>query len=156
MGKKTIGITHKVFEYLNQNLNYILSPPTCLVCENLLTLSNRITNVSNKLLEEVFHHHQYFEVILKNNLCRNCYYELPIYNNPQQLSSQIYHTYRNQLTNTQIYIDNFYCLLERQRNEGVMKIAYALKYEQRKNISSLIALLLYPYLIDVIENNRIQ
>lgn len=125
---------------LVNSLNYVLSPPTCLVCENL------IDKIDNKRTNNETHSQQ---IILSLNLiCDKCYYNLPLIDNFDLLKAKILENFRID----EMFVDNFYSVLSRDRNENVTKIIYELKYSHRKIIAKLVAELMFPMINNIIND----
>lgn len=127
---------------IKDNFNYIISPPTCLICENLIEKESKIENLIINDANKVTPH--------SNLLCDKCYYNLPFIENFDLLKAKILENF----SIDEMFVDHFYSLLSRDRNENVTNIIYELKYSHRKIISKLIAELMYPLIKNVLNQNN--
>lgn len=129
---------------IKNTLNYILSPKVCLVCKGLIE--------NNNLLENPFINNPdpNRQTQIQNYICNKCYYNLPLNLNINDTKIEIL----KNISINDLYIDNFYALIDNKLDDRYIQIIYELKYSKRQNIAELIGELMAPMLIKNKDNNE--
>jgi len=116
-------------------LNFILSPPVCIVCNQFIEL--KVKNENN----EKFDKYGYYD----DNLCKSCYLNIPMIFDYDEIKIDISQNKSKDLG----YIDDYYSLVDSNKNRDYFNLVYELKYQKRKIIAKTIGQLLVP-LVDKI------
>ena len=112
-----------MYEVIKNTINYLLSPNLCIVCEKLIE-----SNVDDSLD---------FQKVSKH-FCKSCYINLPLTENHAEIKNEILKNIKIE----DLYVDNFYSLLNKMQDDKYIKLIYGLKYEKRQDIAKTIAYLL--------------
>lgn len=120
-----------ILQNFKSGLNFILSPPVCVVCNQFIEQKFNIYKNDN------------FEV----NLCKSCYLNMPLIFDYDDVKIEINQNRSKDLS----FVDDYYCLIDSNKNKDYFNLVYELKYQKRKIIAKTIGQLLVP-LVEKIHN----
>lgn len=131
-----------MFDLFKNTINYVLSPSVCIVCDKLIEFySINEFKTNNINLTNISQH-----------LCKSCYYNIPLISNHYETKTTIL----KNIKVDELYVDNFYSLIDNKLDDRYIQLIYELKYHKRQIVSQTIGKLITQMLFNSINQDIIN